>query len=82
MGEHSVSGFPWGNQAPTAERVNYKVQNLGETARVGGFEPNGYGLYDVAGNAFEWCSDWYDKTTTLILHQTILLAPMRGQKKF
>jgi formylglycine-generating enzyme required for sulfatase activity len=48
--------YPWGD-AP-------RVCDAGRWQRgpepVAGFEPNGYGLFDMCENVHEWCSDWYD----------------------
>jgi formylglycine-generating enzyme len=66
--------FPWGNDLePDGEhRMNvwqgkFPNENTAAdgyygTAPVTAFPPNGYGLYNMTGNVWEWCADWYDPT--------------------
>ncbi len=56
--------FPWGNVEPTHKHLNYNQRWIGERTLmpVGSYEAgkSPYGVYDMAGNVWEWVADWYD----------------------
>lgn len=87
--------YPWGDELrPNGDhRCNiwqgkFPIHNTGDdgyfaTAPVNEYEPNGYGLYNTAGNVWEWCADWFSPHyhTTTAYSRTNPQGPSDGSAR-
>jgi formylglycine-generating enzyme len=85
--------FPWGDELEPGNehRMNvwqgtFPSENAGDDGYIGtcpvdAFEPNGYGLYNVTGNVWEWIADWFDPRFRLRDRRHNPLGPPEGTSK-
>jgi len=86
--------YPWGNEPVNSGAaktnswegkfpyLNEKKDGYFGAAPVKSFAPNGYGLYDMAGNVWEWCSDWYNYDYYKTIAGTTADNPQGPSKSF
>ncbi len=85
--------FPWGDDlTPDGRHMcniwqgEFPVSDLAEDgysapAPVDAFPPNGYGLYSLAGNTWEWCQDWFHPAHHLSATRHNPVGPIDGQTR-
>ncbi|WP_346855924.1 formylglycine-generating enzyme family protein [uncultured Draconibacterium sp.] len=82
--EHIEKGLPKANSwQGSFPNVNTQKDGFFATAPIMTYSPNGYNLYDMAGNVWEWTSDWYDMNYYKTLPaDEVTLNPKGPEKSF
>lgn len=86
--------YPWGNEAVNKGEakcnswegnfpyLNTKKDGYTTAAPVKQFKANGFGLYDMAGNVWEWCSDWYNASYYATIKGSVITNPQGADKSY
>jgi sulfatase modifying factor 1 len=85
--------FPWGDELEPGGRhlmnvwqgtfpsVNTEADGHYGPAPAKGYKANGYGLYQMTGNVWEWCWDWFDASYYRMSHSDNPTGPMSGERR-
>jgi len=72
--------YPWGNTIDETHASYFtSITIKNEMKPVGSLMQNPYGIYDIAGNVWEWCADWYGKTYYRVSPDENPKGPEKGQ---
>ena len=75
--------YPWGNTEPDGTQSVFaqKPGSFPGTDSVKNHQPNVFGLYDMVGNAWQWCNDWFGETYYSLSEEFNPQGPAEGQTK-